>query len=275
MRSPPRTATATPHVHRLSSFLADPCAAPYADDTLVAWCLQGGLRLIALRGSLAAASSERLVMLAAASAEAGRPTTTVLDLREYVDTSAGQYELLFGFVALQRARRSRGHRTYLVVAGQPSSAAVLGYAAFGGDEFCEAVVLHGPQALSLAGAPEPEPTWTRWQELLDATREPPWLLDLRLHLLEHIADASVESAARALGMSSRALQRALGERDTSFRRELSEVRVARARALLAAGETKLLAVAIGAGFARVESMNEAFERVLGHGPRAHADRRGA
>ncbi len=273
MRSADRAAAAPPHVGLLTAFLADPWERPYADDTLVAWCPRAGLKLIALRGSLSAISAERLVTLAAASGDVSRASTTVLDLRDYIDTSAGQYELLFGFVALQRARRPRGHRTYLVVAGQPSSAAVLGYAAFGGDDFCEAVVMHGPDALSLADAPEPEPTWARWQALLDATREPAWLLDLRLHLAEHIADATVESAARALGMSSRALQRALGERDTSFRRELSEVRVARARALLAAGETKLLAVAISAGFARVESMNEAFERVLGHGPRAHAARR--
>lgn len=265
-------AAAASYVTHLSSFLAAPNERPYADDSLAAWSLGGGIRLIAVRGSLSAAASERLVSLAAAPTSS-EPSTTVLDLREYVDTSAGQYELLFGFVALQRARGARGHRTYLVVAQQPASAAVLGYAAFGGDDFCDGVVLHGPDALALAGGSDVERSWASWNELLTASREPSWLLEVRAHLEAHLADATVESAARALAMSPRALQRALTQRGTSFRRVQSEVRVARARALLAAGETKLLAVALGAGFLRVESMNEAFERVVGQGARAHTTAR--
>ncbi len=256
----------------MAAYLASSRERPFADDALAACCLDDGVRLIAVRGALTAESSERLVTLASVQWDTRNPTCTVLDLRDYRDSSAGQYELLFGFVSLQCARRARGHRTYLVVAGQPGAAAALGYAAFGGDDFCNGVLLSGPDALRVAGAREPDRAWGEWEALLTATLEPAFLGALRAYLRGHLHDATVDSSASVLGMSSRALQRALTSRDTSFRRVLTEERVTRARAVLAAGETKLLAVAIESGFSRVESMNEAFERVLGSAPRDHTAR---
>lgn len=256
----------------MAAYLASSRERPFADDALAACCLDDGVRLIAVRGALTAESSERLVTLASVQWDRHNPTCTVLDLRDYRDSSAGQYELLFGFVSLQCARRARGHRTYLVVAGQPGAAAALGYAAFGGDDFCNGVLLSGAEALRVAGAHEPDRAWGEWEALLTATLEPAFLGALRAYLRGHLHDATVDSSASVLGMSSRALQRALTSRDTSFRRVLTEERVTRARAVLATGETKLLAVAIESGFSRVESMNEAFERVLGSAPRDHTAR---
>lgn len=267
----PGVSTAS-HVVDIAAFMASPRERPFAADELAACCLDDGVRLIAVRGTLTAESSERLVTLATVRWDTHDPTCTVLDLRDYPDSSAGQYELLFGFVSLQRTRRTRGHRTYLVVAGQPGAAAALGYAAFGGDDFCDAALLSGPDALRVAGARAPDLGWAAWETLLAATREPAFLGELRAYLRDRLHDATVDSSASALGMSSRALQRALMGRETCFRRVLTEERITRARAMLAAGETKLLAVAIESGFSRVESMNQAFERVLGSAPRDHTTR---
>lgn len=270
-------AVATPeatmsHYADLAAYLASPRDRPFAGAQLAAQDLDDSVRLVAVRGALTADSAEHLVTLAGMPWMDRDPAATVVDLRDYADSSVGQYELLFGFVSLQRTRRARGHRTYLVVSGHPGAAAALGYAAFGEDDFCTAALLSGAEALRLAGALEPARRWAEWEALLGATREPPFLVRLRAYLRGHLHDATVESSASALGMSSRALQRALQGRESSFRRVLTEERIERARAALAAGETKLLAVAIESGFSRVESMNEAFERVLGSAPRDHATR---
>lgn len=56
--------------------------------------------------------------------------------------------------------------------------------------------------------------------------------DVRAFCLAHAHDARVESAARALRMSTRSLQRKLSEQGTSFQDLLIEVRVQRAKQLL-------------------------------------------
>ena len=108
-------------------------------------------------------------------------------------------------------------------------------------------------------------------EVLAATQaaasETPELLDaLRKHVAVHLDHVTVSSAARSLGVSSRALQHHLRRADTSFRRELSAARVRAAQQLLEAGETKLVSIALEVGCASAQHFSTLFRKETGCAP---------
>lgn len=76
---------------------------------------------------------------------------------------------------------------------------------------------------------------------------------------------TVAAAARALGMSARSLQRHLRGDQTSFRDELRDARLRRARALLRDG-VKLAAIAAEIGFATPQHFATWFKRQTGVSP---------
>lgn len=67
-------------------------------------------------------------------------------------------------------------------------------------------------------------------------------------LLASDVHATIRSAAKALGTSSRSLQRSLKNHGTSFHEELTNARFSAAKSLLAAGDTKIAAVATRVGW---------------------------
>jgi len=87
-------------------------------------------------------------------------------------------------------------------------------------------------------------------------------------LLETEPRSTLASAASALGVSRRTLQRLLGEEGTSFRRELNATRVRVAqRLLLESGET-VSRVAIEVGCSSPQQLAALFRRVTGESPTA-------
>ena len=67
----------------------------------------------------------------------------------------------------------------------------------------------------------------------------------------------MESAASALGMSARTLQRELARLDTSFTCELRSSRVTAAEALLVHSDLKIDAIALKIGFGNASRMSAA------------------
>ena len=88
---------------------------------------------------------------------------------------------------------------------------------------------------------------------------------LRHHLATDLR-ADVDSAARALGLSSRSLQRALRAAGTSFRNELDRARIRAAEALLVDTDDKLEAVAKAVGLSSRAAFSELFLRHAGEAP---------
>ncbi|MGE0789799.1 MAG: AraC family transcriptional regulator ligand-binding domain-containing protein [Sandaracinaceae bacterium] len=80
------------------------------------------------------------------------------------------------------------------------------------------------------------------------------------------AGVKLADVARALKMSSRTLQRALGQRGTSWSRELDEARRARAIAAIEGGGDKTAAVAAELGFSDASAFFRAFRRWTGTTP---------
>lgn len=85
---------------------------------------------------------------------------------------------------------------------------------------------------------------------------------LRRHLVQAPPDdmASIDSAARALGMSERTLQRRLGEEGTSFKDELDATRRDLALSYLDDPRHSISDVAFLVGFAEVSAFSRAFRR---------------
>jgi len=93
-----------------------------------------------------------------------------------------------------------------------------------------------------------------------------WLRDAELDL------ATLATAARALALSPRSLQRRLGEARTSFDRERVRAQVARAQHLMATSELTLTAIASAVGCGSSSSFSDLFRREVGCAPsvwRAH------
>ena len=95
---------------------------------------------------------------------------------------------------------------------------------------------------------------------------------LRALLVRDLAAATVPSAARALGVSSRSLQRYLASAGTSFRRELRRARIEAARELLAATSATVESVARSVGCESPSSFIRMFRTITGETPATYRTR---
>ena len=89
---------------------------------------------------------------------------------------------------------------------------------------------------------------------------------LRSLLERHIDDMTVADAAQILGLSTRTLQRRLGEVGTSFQKELNAAQVRVAEKLLLETDTTISRVALDVGCASIQHFNTLFRRVTGETP---------
>jgi AraC-like DNA-binding protein len=80
------------------------------------------------------------------------------------------------------------------------------------------------------------------------------------------AKLTLEEAARALGLTARALQAQLQKDDTSFRREVNRARVEVAKDLLAGSDTKLSAIALDVGCGSLPHFSALFRKEAGCSP---------
>jgi AraC-like DNA-binding protein len=98
------------------------------------------------------------------------------------------------------------------------------------------------------------------------------VMALRGWLLDHLGDASLSAAARAVGRSARSLQRELGELGSSFRSEHDRARVVAARVRLAESDDKLEVIARELGCSSLSSFSRLFRRVSGEAPTDYRQR---
>jgi AraC-like DNA-binding protein len=106
----------------------------------------------------------------------------------------------------------------------------------------------------------------------DADAVAPIQRQLRAALLQDLR-ASVESAADALHLSVRTLQRRLREARTSFQIELSIARVRVAQQMMAETDESLTGIAFAVGFASPAHFSAQFRKVEGESPSAWRTRR--
>ena len=102
---------------------------------------------------------------------------------------------------------------------------------------------------------------------------PPLVRDLRVWLEGHLGSASVEDAARALGVSTRSLQRRLREESTSFQHESKDAQVRVAQRLLRDPEMAITRVALEVGLSPAH-FSALFRRATGVSPSEWRERFG-
>ncbi len=91
--------------------------------------------------------------------------------------------------------------------------------------------------------------------------------ELRAHLATSLRTAALPTAAQALGMSVRSLQRKLHEQGTAFQTELDVVRIDVAKRLLADPDMQVAAIARDVGCASPQHFGNLFRRATGVTPR--------
>lgn len=96
--------------------------------------------------------------------------------------------------------------------------------------------------------------------------EPEWLRQMRRHLTTHLASAAIDDTARAIGLSTRTLQRLLQGTQRTFSSELDAVRLRVADDRLRSTKTKIAAIAAELGFSSGEHFSEWFKRHRGERP---------
>jgi AraC-like DNA-binding protein len=92
------------------------------------------------------------------------------------------------------------------------------------------------------------------------------LVQLRAYLSGALIDATLDRAARSLGVTERTLQRRLKEVGTSFQDEVTEARVRAAEAMMRSTSRKLSDIAHAVGCASSQHFSDTFRRVRGISP---------
>ena len=103
---------------------------------------------------------------------------------------------------------------------------------------------------------------------------PPLLRKLREHLTARRGGSDLRTAAEAVNLTQRSLQRHLGEWKTSFRVEAQRARIAAAEAMLLDRDLKIEVVAARAGFASGSHLARSFRSHTGESPAEFRRRRG-
>lgn len=92
------------------------------------------------------------------------------------------------------------------------------------------------------------------------------IVDVLRAVLEKALDASIEEAAKKVGVSRRTLQRRLHEAGTSFQEELSRARVREAERLLLTSDAPITQIAIDVGIGSLQHFSTLFRRINGDSP---------
>jgi AraC-like DNA-binding protein len=196
------------------------------------------------------------------------PCDFVLDARRIDGVGAGIFEELVRDANVRiREIRRRVRRQAFVRPSGLLGAAVAGFYAVMGVDFARTFTELEP-ALSWLGDPQAGPLGSYLEDLVAETVSGSALIDrLRAWLLsESGASVSVEQAGRAVGVSTRSLQRRLSEAGTSFRSEVDHARLVRAKQLLIETEDKIAEIAHRVGCSSEANFISLFGRLEGMSP---------
>jgi AraC-like DNA-binding protein len=139
---------------------------------------------------------------------------------------------------------------------------------------CAMLFTDRSEAFAWLGRPDGEAARQALDQVLRELFDLPLIVrQLRDWLRAHLDAPTVEGAARALGSSTRTLQRTLAESGTSFRAEIDRARVRAAEAELLDHGSKLEVIARHVGCSSLSGFSKLFRRVTGETPSEFRERR--
>jgi AraC-like DNA-binding protein len=267
-----------------SEFVAEPRATPVGryviGPTYVAWCLNRSLMGTSLFGRPNEADARQLVRLfdAARHPAVAPKYDSVSDGRHLEAVDLGAFSCIAAHMAARADElRRRVQRHALVVPEGLAGAVLAGTGEVTGATGFHQVFRVLDDAFGWLERPDADEAREVVERLLGQARGGGMyeVVALRAHLSASPAGASLASASRKLGCSSRALQRALEHANTSFRAELSDARLNLASDLLRHSDEKLEAIARRVGFASSSAFCRWFRNLTGQVPTAFRSRRAA
>lgn len=251
----------------LAKYAAKPVGQWWAGPSFIAWCAEADLYGFTLFGQPNADSLTRLV--GALKVELGptaRAHASLVDasLVQVVDPAA--FEVLQKYVVAHLAQlKERVTKLALVRPGGLPGAVVAGFFSVMESPYPTNVVTSVADGLKWLGAE------VKWAGELEALRTSgsgvaPLVLQVRAALAASSGEPAIGDIAKALGLSSRTLQRRLGELGTSFVKESSEQRLQAAAVALATTDVAVTTIALEAGFSTSQAFSAAFRRFSGKTP---------
>ena len=200
---------------------------------------------------------------------------TITDTRGLVALVPETFAAMQTYVTTRSARASEQLGTlFVLLDSTPASALVYGVnASFGGIPNMRAAASY-LDIFENVGVVDATTLAATLEEIThDARSERPLIAALREHIRTCLARASVATAARALGVSARSLQRALASTGTTFVRELQKARATEASSLLVRSEWKVERIASHVGFSSASHFRAIFQHEYGVAPSEYRARR--
>lgn len=257
------------------AYIHNPVGTYFTGPCYFCWCAHEGLYGASIWGEPSLSDMRAFVELLAVEQRAtAQPHRTIVDFRHLGAVGADSFDLVANFLLESAPRLATLLTRQWLVRPQGMMGQLIAYH-YGllGLPYEVRVVTDPAEAFAEA-APE-QPALAAEINQLEALARTgsSLLLALRRYLAEAPADTDLATSARALGVSTRTLQRQLRALGTSFVRELRRARLERAKALLLGTDLKLTSVALEAGFPSVQQLCVAFRDSEGCSPGRFRQRR--
>jgi AraC-like DNA-binding protein len=258
----------------VQDFADSPVGSYLLTDRALYWCSGPDFIGVAAWGSPTAEEAEQAVQLwDLISSQLTKPFDLVVDVRRVTSITQPTFARLSELTAGRVGARGVVRRQLVLTPPGLAGAVVSG--------FCNMLgIAHewtcvGDDATGFTWLGRPDASSVRMMvDALAARGEGDLVPRLRALLVRDLAAATVPTAARALGVSPRSLQRHLAAAGTSFRRELRRARIEAARELLAGTRATVESVARSVGCESPSSFIRMFRSITGETPATFRARAG-
>ena len=257
------------HAADLADFLAAPVGRCLAGPCWLYFYPRPTLAGFAIWGRPDADAIERLIGVLRVELDTP-PHVSLVDARRLEAVDARAFDAIGAYVTREAETLARVVRKLALVApsGGMIRAVAAGFFDVAPQPYPVEIFDDAERACAWLGEPDPA-------SLLDAIaragNEPADLARLRGWIEAHLGDVDVDRAARALGQSTRSLQRRLKDAGTSFQREVKRAQLAVAERLLRDTDAPVTRVALDVGLSPAH-FSALFKSETGLSPREWRDR---
>ena len=260
---------------QLDAFLADPVGRYLVGHPWVYWCARPDLFGIVMWGRPDADSARALCRALVVEFKAGIPPhRSLVDVSRLESVDGEAFAVLNAYVQTHHAPlQNQVTRLALVRPAGLAGAIAAGFYEVLDSPYPVGVFEEAASALEWL---QDAPGTALLEEIAAIHAEQaevaPVVGQVRALLAEQIGPASarieVETTARALGLSTRTLQRRLREAGTTFQGEVLSARVRMAQRRMLESDASLTAIALDTGFTSPQHMATVFRRLVGQTPSA-------
>jgi AraC-like DNA-binding protein len=257
------------------AYIEDPVGTYFTGPCYFCWCAHEGLYGASIWGEPSLSDMRGFVeLLSVEQRAAAQPHKTIVDFRHLRTVGAESFDLVANFLLESAPRLATLLTRQWLVRPEGMMGQLIAYH-YGYLRLpYEVRVVTDPREAFAQAAPEHAELAAEIIELEAFARTGgSLLLALRRHLAEASPDTDLAASARALGVSTRTLQRQLRGLGTSYVREVRRARIERAKALLLGTDLKLTTLALEAGFPSVQQLCAAFRESEGCSPGRFRQRR--